>query len=108
MRLVNVFERSQKFPDGTGSRYVGLTFEEDGKTLVKNVRVSSCASIASNSGIRKEASYAILKAAREAARDFAYELGGIEAVKKIRFTGLIGDELTERAILLLCQQNNES
>jgi hypothetical protein len=75
MKLERVRNVSQKFPDGSTSSAVSLIFADGDDVVVKKVRISSC-SKAVGAPLAAESTWQIMKAAREAIRDFAFKKHG--------------------------------
>lgn len=93
MKITSAKRARQRFPDGTSSRLVVLTFEQDGEVVFKRVQISSCAEAVSND-LRIEARRLVVKAAREAVRDFAYMKHGDDWKKHVEWGRFFSGDLT--------------
>jgi hypothetical protein len=71
MRLSRAIKSGQQYPDGTSSTDVLLIFTDGANKAFKRVRITGCA-LKVSSDLSKEAHWLIMKASREAERDFAF------------------------------------
>jgi hypothetical protein len=111
VKLTRADATTQRFPDGTKSEAVALTFEQDGETVIKRVKISGCAAAVNAGPLKAEATRTVLQAAREAVRDFAYMKHRDDWKQHVSFGSFFSDEMSQeeaelvkRAVELLREQ----